>query len=163
MRRSLFLLIAAILAFVRVFALGVAAVALGMGDSGGASSALLRVFQLYGLLFVYLLFLQYRKSESRQWLQTPSIVLAAAAPVLTAMVLISLVRHASDTVSADLARTVGSILVLLFLDILVLGLLALDALTTTSRTDRKPAAPAADRDSVADSGSVSDDARHEVL
>jgi hypothetical protein len=46
MRRSPFLLIVAILAFFRVFVLGIAAVSVGMTDYGGVSSALFRIFQL---------------------------------------------------------------------------------------------------------------------
>ncbi len=129
MRRSLFLLIATVVAFVRVFALGFAAVSLGMGDRGGASSALLRVFQLYSLFFVYILYLRYRTSEKRDALQTPSIVLACAAPVLSVLALLALIRHAGDSLPTNLAQAGGSLLAVLVLDILVAGLLAFDALS----------------------------------
>jgi|GEM_PF-1377747 len=156
MRRSLFLLIATVVAFVRVFALGLAAVSLGMSDSGGASSALLRVFQLYSLFFVYILYLQYRKPEKRDALQTPSMVLACAAPVLSVLALLALIRHSGDSLPVNLAQAGGSLLAVLALDILVVGLLALDAL----RAARAPRAevpraegtvPAKDAEGPADS------------
>ncbi len=131
MRRSVFLLIATIVAFVRVFALGFAAVSLGMSDNGGASSALLRVFQLYSLFFVYILYLQYRKPEVRASLQTPSIVLACATPVLSILALLALLRHTGDSLPINVAQAGGALLAVLALDILVVGLLALDALRAT--------------------------------
>ncbi len=135
MRRSLFLLVATVLALVRVFALGFAAVSLGISDSGGASSALLRVFQLYSLFFVYILYLQYRTPETRKTLLTPSIVLACAAPVLSVLSMLALIRHTGDSLPVNLAQAGGSLLAVLALDILVMGLLAIDALKT-ARTAR---------------------------
>lgn len=150
------MLIASILAFVRVFVLGVAAVSLGMSDRGGVSSALLRVFQLYNLFFVYILFLQYAKPESRALLKAPSIVLASVSPILSVLALIEFIRGAGASFPVDLAQTGGSILIVILLDILILGLLALDALKSqSSRGDAGSAPPAADQ------GRASD-AQHEV-
>lgn len=163
MRRSLFLLIAAILAFVRVFAVGIAAVSLGMSDRGGVSSALLRVFQLYSLFFVYILYLQYRRPESRQWLQIPAIVLACVAPVLSVLTLIAFIRHAGDSLIVNPIQVGGSLLAVILLDILVLGLLALDTLKTSRvRGDPESASPSADQGQASNSESASPNAQHEV-
>jgi len=128
MRRSPFLLIVAILAFFRVFVLGIAAVSVGMTDYGGVSSALLRIFQLYNLLFVYIVILQYFKPAAREFLKVPSLLVASASPVLSVLALLAFVHRSGASFPVDLVRAGGSMLILLLLDVLVLGLLALDAL-----------------------------------
>jgi len=95
MRRSLFLLMAAILAFLRVFVLGIAAVFVGMTDYGGISSALLRIFQVYSLFFVYIVILQYLKPAAREFLRMPSLVVASASCVLSAFAYSRLRRRRS--------------------------------------------------------------------
>jgi hypothetical protein len=139
MRRSPFLLTAGILAFFRVFVLGIAAVSLGMGDYGGVSSAMLRIFQLYNLLFVYIVILQYFKPGAREFLETPSLLVACASPVLSVLALLAFVHPSNASVPVDLARTGGSILILILLDVLILGLLALDALRYHPPREGKPA------------------------
>ncbi len=119
---------AGIVAFFRVFVLGVAAVSVGMTDYGGVSSALLRIFQVYDLFFVYIVLLQYFKPAVREFLRMPSLVVASASCVLSALALFAFVHASRASFPADFVRTGGSMLVLLLLDVLVVGLLALDAL-----------------------------------
>jgi hypothetical protein len=128
MRRSLYMLVAGILAFIRIFALGVAAVSLGMTDFGGASTAILRVFQLYGLLFVYLLFLQYFRPSAREALKTPCLLISAAAPVLSVLTLLAFVKGVGKSIPVDLVKTSSSIFVVILMDLLILGLVGMDSL-----------------------------------
>lgn len=127
MRRSLLMLFATILALVRVFMLGIAAASLGMIERGGVSSALLRIFQLYNLFFVYMLLLQYIKSESKVFLKTPTMVVASASPVLSILAFVEFVASPETAFSISPVNSSGAILAIILLDIVILALLALDA------------------------------------
>jgi len=163
MRRSPFLLTAAILALARVFVLGLAAVSLGMSDYGGVSSALLRIFQLYNLLFVYIVALQYFRPAVREFLKTPSIVVACASPVLSVLALLALVHGAKASFPADIVKTGGSLLILILLDVLILGLLALDALRSRPRQEEKAVpGPTEGSGQPQISGHTHEDTEHEV-
>jgi hypothetical protein len=140
MRRSPVLLVVAILAFARVFVLGLAAVFAGMTDYGGASSALLRIFQVYTLFFVYAVILQYLKPAAREVLRVPSLVAACASFVLSALALIASIRASRGSSPIDALRMGGSVLVLLLLDFLVMGLLALDGLRRQAPREQRPQA-----------------------
>lgn len=122
------MLVAGILAFIRIFALGVAAVSLGMTDFGGASTSILRVFQLYGLLFVYLLFLQYFRPSAREVLRTPCVLISAVAPVLSVLALLAFIKGAGKSIPIDLVKTGSSIFVVILMDLLILGLVVMDSL-----------------------------------
>jgi magnesium-transporting ATPase (P-type) len=87
MQRSLFLLIAAIVAFLRIFIIGIVAILFGMSDYGGVTSALLRIFQLYNLLFVYIVLIQYIKAGAREYLRKPSLIVACVSPILSVLAL----------------------------------------------------------------------------
>lgn len=126
MRRSLFLLMAAILVFLRVFVLGIAAVFAGMTDYGGVSSALLRIFQVYSLFFVYIVILQYLKPVAREFLRMPSLVVASASCVLSAFALYAFAQTSKASIPTDVVRVGGSVFVLFLLDFLVMGFLAMD-------------------------------------
>lgn len=138
MRRSLFLLTAWILALIRVFVLGVAAVSIGMSDFGGVSSSLLRIFQLYTLLFVYIVMLQYFKPAAREFLKTPTLVVAGVAPVLSVLALLALLHGSKTSLPADPVKTGGAILFIILLDVVILGLLAMDALKHQTATPSVP-------------------------
>lgn len=128
MRRSLYMLVAGILAFIRLFVLGVAAVSLGMTDFGGPSTAMLRIFQLYGLLFVYLLFLQYFSPSSREVLKTPCILISSVSPVLSVLAFLAFIQGAGRSIPLDLVKTGSSIFLVILMDLLILGLVVMDSL-----------------------------------
>jgi hypothetical protein len=163
MRRSPLLLIVGVLAFFRVFVLGIAAVSLGMSDYGGVSSALLRIFQLYNLLFVYIVILQHFKPEARVFLKVPSMLVASVSPVLSVLTLLAFVRNSKVSFPVDLVKTSGSVLILVLLDVLILGLLALDSLRYRPSREEKPAlrqGEASERPQVSEQ--AHDDSEHEV-
>jgi hypothetical protein len=163
MRRSPFLLMAGIVAFVRVFVLGVAAVSLGMTDYGGVSSALLRIFQVYDLFFVYIVMLQYFKPAAREFLRMPSLVVTGASCVLSALALFAFVHASRASFPADFVRTGGSMLGLLLLDVVVLGLLALDALRRQVSVEEKPTSGhKAHGEQSQAHNNIEDDTTHEV-
>ena len=128
MRRSLFLLIASILAFLRVFVIGVVAILFGMSDYGGVTTALLRVFQLYNLLFVYIVIIQYVKAGAREYLRIPSLIVACVSPILSALALMAYIRNIGVSFPVDMAKAAISMVALILLDIVVFGLLVIDAL-----------------------------------
>ncbi len=154
---------AAIVAFLRVFVLGIAAVSLGMADYGGVSSALLRIFQAYNLFFVYIVMLQYFKPAARALLRMPSLVVASASLVLSVLALFAFVHASKASFPADFVRTGGSMLVLLLLDILVVGLLAADALKHQAPPKEKTALGRKGRgEQPSAHGDNEDDTMHEV-
>ncbi len=128
MRHSLFLLIAAVVAFLRIFVIGVVAILFGMSDYGGVTSALLRIFQLYNLLFVYIVLIQYVKAGAREYLRMPSIIIACVSPILSVLALLAYIRNIGGSFPVDMAKAATSMITLILLDIVVLGLLVIDAL-----------------------------------
>ncbi|HQO45864.1 MAG TPA: hypothetical protein PKY65_05255 [Rectinema sp.] len=128
MRRSLFLLIAAIVAFLRIFIIGIVAILFGMSDYGGVTSALLRIFQLYNLLFVYIVLIQYIKAGAREYLRKPSLIVACVSPILSVLALLTYIRNIGGSFPVDMAKAATSMITLILLDIVVLGLLVIDAL-----------------------------------
>jgi len=160
MHRSIFLFIAAIIALLRVFVLGMVAVLFGMGSVGAVQSALLRIFQLYGVLFVYLIILQYAKPEARKFLRRPTIIIETASLVLSAIALISFIRNSGSSFPTDFVKAGSSMVALVMIDVVLVGLLGFDALkfplapqhsassapsaptaTLPSQMDAPPAAP----------------------
>jgi hypothetical protein len=121
------MLFATVLALVRVFVLGIAAASLGMIERGGVSSALLRIFQLYNLFFVYILLLQYLKSESKAFLKIPTIVIASVSPVLSILAFVEFIASPETAFSMSLAGSSGAILAVILLDIAILAFIAFDA------------------------------------
>lgn len=145
------MLIAGILAFIRIFALGVAAVSLGMTDFGGVSTAILRIFQLYGLLFVYLLLLQYFRPSAREALRAPCLLISAVAPVLSALAFLAFVKGTGKSIPIDLVKTGSSLFLLILMDLLILGLVVIDSLKAKfphkegqSKQAQSPEVPASD-------------------
>lgn len=131
MRRPL-LLVAGILALLRVFVLGFVAVQLGMTDFGGPRTALLRLFQIQGLGFALFLFFAYLREAMRKEAWLPFIVVSAAAAVSSVLLFRAFLLD-EGLQSAEPIQTMVLMLVLIVLDFVVLGFIA-GALMAERRT-----------------------------
>ncbi|MEJ5184693.1 MAG: hypothetical protein WHT81_06195 [Rectinemataceae bacterium] len=112
------------LAALRVFIMGSAAVALGMSDFGGPSSALLRLLQLYVLIYAMCLaFLAHDRIRYVSFCM-PLLIGALASCCFSALALVQVFRNVADLAPSDGIRALSALAVLVLCDLFVMGVLA---------------------------------------